>query len=1466
MRPDDLPTRDSEHAGWLIQHGHMSDALLVELLEPTSAVTLSERGGLVGYLLHCRAIPDSVVAQIPTEGATPGVEVTSRDRGFGPPGCNTVTAVEPPPGPIDTGATDTIAGGGGPRVDPDLRMIGRYIVAEVIGKGGMGVVYRAEDPGLKRTVALKVLGAAERDDKESLDRFFREARTAGSLRHPGIIAVHEVGVFENTPFVAMDFIDGPALWELIQARTYDEWTVRDRLVLFRDVARAVQHAHEHGIVHRDLKTSNVMVDQTGKPVVLDFGLARHIDGSSRLTMTGAFLGTPGYMPPEQLGGEPEKIGAHTDVFALGVILYELLCGKLPFRGDSPAATIAITLVGHYPTLRMVNPRIHPDLETVCAKCLEGDFGRRYPNAGALAEDIDRFLANEPIAAKPAGRLRRVAKWLQRRRGLAAGAGVAAAFLLALAIFATWNWTRPAVLRLRVKPAGATVAVGGRSFVVSGESFTVEVAPGDHTLRAELTGYLPLLREERGLARNETREIVLELARETGTLVIDAFPPQGVEVDPVAGAVPYMNLKTRKIELRLPTGRHEVAVGREGHYRERIAVDVRRDQTVERRVTFRKALVWRITALDWGGARATGDLDGDSVPDLVTRSFQEVLVLSGRTGELRLKEAVPAPGNSFGGSIDLDGDGALDWVTCRITSEGRPELAAFSLVRTDRLKPLWTAPADGVLTVRRYREARGGSPGFFQAGLGLAEADPPPGVPAAGDPARGPGGYADGFLVRAEGDFDGDGAPDLLGLCEGGELRAWSGRTGAKLWTRALPEPAWRISFGSPPLLLVMSDRRLLALEARTGAVAWEVPLESPTWLGPWHEGGRIAIAVGGDLRAYDTATGRETARMPWTPRPDPERPTRTWGGLLLQEDASGKVNAWSRTDGKLAWSRACEIAPGEAGAVDLDGNGTYEMVGRDRTGKHLIALDAGDGRLRWSFPAGAASWTELRDLAPDCQHALVVAEPTRLDLLDPATGKALWSLDLPAPLTAQRHGVDYDANGVQELYVGTQGGHFLAISAAGKELFSAQLDKPVLEIDATHVDWDGLRDFVLRLPDGSVAIRAPKVIWRRQLDRQVRAQPVLHDVNGDGIQDAILPILDSGNEWPVLALDGRDGSTLWEERHPLDMARPVAVADLDGDGRAEVITWHKDAHSLRLLDATTGAKVADVEVPAFGYADPAIGDLDGDGAPDVVALGWYEEGAYAAISGKTRKTLWQGRAQLPSWSAATIADVDGDGAPEVFFVTLIGSVFALRGRTGEVLWREELQDRQAGTRAGVGLVRFSAEEGFTVVVSAGDHTLRLFDARTGKAGQVIADAGGTASRPAFADVDGDGVPEILVGGAEGLACVNRKGERLWLCRMGMVSGDPVLADLDGDGTREVVAGNLGGLVYCLELATGRTRWAWSAAPDDAPPPGAGPSQPRDYIEGTVSIADFDGDGALDVLVPSHNGSVTCIRGRGNLAR
>ena len=293
---------------------------------------------------------------------------------------------------------------------------GKYELLEEIGRGGMGVVYRARQIDLDRVVALKMILSNRLAGDDDIRRFHREAKAAGRLSHPHIVGIHEVGQIHGQHFFAMDYVAGQSLAARLRAGPIDPDRAAGWLM---HVARAVQYLHDHGIVHRDLKPSNILLDATGCPYVTDFGLAKVFGDNDDRTQTGVILGTPGYMPPEQAAGRINEISPRSDVYSLGAILYEILTGRAPFQEDNPLNTILQVLESE-PTLpNRLRPGIPPELERICLKCLEKVPERRYASAGALANDLDRYLRSEPIEAQPAGLADRTRRWVRRETGLVA---------------------------------------------------------------------------------------------------------------------------------------------------------------------------------------------------------------------------------------------------------------------------------------------------------------------------------------------------------------------------------------------------------------------------------------------------------------------------------------------------------------------------------------------------------------------------------------------------------------------------------------------------------------------------------------------------------------------------------------------------------------------------------------------------------------------------------------------------------------------------------------------------------------------------------------------------------------------------------------------------------------------------------------------------------------------------------------
>ena len=292
------------------------------------------------------------------------------------------------------------------------RTFGGYEIIKEVSRGAMGVVYQARQPLLSRVVALKVLIAGDMASEVQVARFQREAQAAARLRHPAIVPIHDVGVFEGKSFYTMDFIEGQPLSRLIKAEAI---STRRALELAADMADALDYAHEQGVVHRDVKPSNIMVDSAGKVHIMDFGLAKQLDSDTRFTRTGTTIGTPSYMPPEQAGGDSRQADHRADVYSLGAVLYEMLTGRPPFAGETMMNTLMQVLNDEPAPPKRLNPRIHRDVQTIVLAAMEKRPERRYPTMRAFAADIRRFIAGESISARPAGLAYRSWKWLKKYR-------------------------------------------------------------------------------------------------------------------------------------------------------------------------------------------------------------------------------------------------------------------------------------------------------------------------------------------------------------------------------------------------------------------------------------------------------------------------------------------------------------------------------------------------------------------------------------------------------------------------------------------------------------------------------------------------------------------------------------------------------------------------------------------------------------------------------------------------------------------------------------------------------------------------------------------------------------------------------------------------------------------------------------------------------------------------------------------
>jgi len=1130
---------------------------------------------------------------------------------------------------------------------------GSYEVIEEISRGGVGIVYKARQRGLNRIVALKVLLGGVSATPDQVQRFLHEARAAAKLQHPHIVPIHDFGTQDGQHYFTMDYIEGESLADVIARGPLHG---REALELVQQVAQALQYAHEQGVVHRDIKPGNILVTRDGQVKVTDFGLAKETTSNElHLTVTGQVMGTPRYMSPEQAQGRTAHADGRSDVFSLGVTMYEMLTGQPAFQAENVIQILQKIVTEEPIRPHKINRKVHRDVETICAKAMEKTPERRYQTALELSLDITRFLAGEPIEAKAIGSVQRAGRKL-RQHSKAVLVYAVALFITINAIILALN-ARPSTLRLKIHTPAAEALVDGVPLTETDLAQGKALRSGQqHVLRVTAEPLFDPQEFTFTTKPGDDRSLGVTLVRRHGKLAITTVPPDaGVTIVNEDGYRATFQGPT--IEQELPTGEYTLLVHKENFLAQDETVAVRAGVTLELNIELSSVRLWEAaTSGSVLSVPAVADFDGDGANDVVVGDDDgKIYCFSGRNGialwVFRADNSVQAPLSR----ADMNGDGLPDVVVG--STDGR-----LYCLNGKNGHALWAFDTKG--------------------------------------PIIGPA------LLK---DVNGDGIPDAFVGSDDGNLYAVSGKDGTLLWkwtTRGRIQSclAWVREVSDDAILVGSADRTLYCVRARTGELAWKVeigvPLEFPPRIEDLEQNGSLVALVptprsADDARTYTAVSlaSRKVigvgARHPrWVDLNGDGKPeklivseqgttcyaddgvTPQWetpyvtvlpsfadvngdGVLdLIFNNGPDQLLCLSGRDGLPLGRITVDTAVGRGYALDdVDRDGTPDIV--VGAGRKLNCYSWNGGRKRWL--TRAATYYDAAVVAADGRvvtktsggviasydpdHAQPVWQTTtnpqpspyngvaagagfvvdadavtrRLTAWRGATGELAWSARLPGETNAP---IGWPSIVGDAVVVGDgHAGFYCFALADGVERWKLPYDKltsrAVTDGQALYVADGENTLHCLSLLDG-------KERWNYPVSDPFPSPPVLVDVNGDGTLDAIA-VADNGF---VYALNGRDGKRLWDlqvatvrtrTRHRVVLvpAMPGAVPE------GVLVTLTGDVLGLDLKRGQVKWKVALGE-QVMGEA--VLTDVNGDRVPDIIVATMGRR--LRCVSGKGDAELW----------------------------------------------------------------------------------------------------------------------------------------------------------------------------------------------------------------------------------------------------
>jgi outer membrane protein assembly factor BamB/tRNA A-37 threonylcarbamoyl transferase component Bud32 len=1346
-------------------------------------------------------------------------------------------ALELPDGPAAPSEPEQIAGTDAPTLSPGeivepaqgtkVRYFGDYELLEEIARGGMGIVYKARQVSLRRIVALKMILGGQLASPEDVQRFHREAETAAGLQHPNIVAIHEVGEYHGQYYFSMDYVEGQSLAQMVREAPLPAAQAARYVTI---AARAIAYAHTKGILHRDLKPSNVLIDTNDQARVTDFGLAKRVaapagESGHALTITGAVLGTPSYMPPEQASADRGIVGVASDVYSLGAVLYELVVGRPPFRAATPIDTIMQVLDTEPASPRLLNPQVPRDLETVILKCLAKDPAQRYGTAEELADDLEAFVDGRPVQARRPSPPELAVRWVRRQKrsvalALAAAAAMAVVITLGLLGWAAYRQWQLGYLGLETNEVALVADIlddQGQTVVPRvGIPTAEEVALPAGSYRLRVSGRRTLSQDYQIIVEHGQPQS-FQVGLDERQLWEPLRVPSKFELLEFQGKTDLMLLNEKGVSRLNGATREVVWEADLGPKSQPAQTGIGWD--------------WRSPPLhsyvDWSPwlVNPALDLDGDGIGDAVfaLRHQAALLALSGKDGKVlwcyipeREGTTTRVPQTTTLGPpavFDVDGDGTPDLIVSFALSTDTPRDPSRAAVRwVDAIsgrtgKRLWRRPLDDAWFVLPEETA-----GRSRSGLSN--------VAKIHSDSR-------WFLGTTSGSSSSGGSLNN----SGDEYHRWPGFFELSGNWALVPFPPQMVSLGSKRLTVFMAGTRLVGLDARTGEKAWVydvvfLPARPPQF-----------ADLDGD--------GMPEALLVRSQPPSGQCPLGTSDLVTL-----------SLQTGKQLWQASVEA---EWGA--------YVALLQDKPADWPILADLdGDGRAEVIVPHGRPILSRFWNQS----HIAGIA------VLDGVTGQQRWHSTLKT-IDDQIHrflvGPDIDGDGHRDLFVASIGTALsgrnvklaLTVEAlSGKDghalwIWSqAQKETPSLEgLGIGPLLWwqagaDGWPELVV--PYRPRAASGPVTIYvfatgTGQLAHvgMDLANPVVADLDGDGAPE----LLTYRPKYASYANHG--GGDLYAFRgNRQEFWRKlggewIAAPDLNGDGVADLLRTgggKVQANSGQDGKLLWGPKGYEGYVPVS--LAPTQTDLDGDGIADILLVrkpsSSFPSGKtplLKALSGKDGHVLWTSDLQLDACLDVPVLecrDLDGDGRPEVIVAAagIWGSrqsgvqlrLAVLSGQSGAVRWQQTLS-AELPKWGGTGW-NDPSHAGWTSYSSWWD----------GRPDGFLKSP--TRIHLGVADLDGDCIQDVIVPAVtsekecELRALNGRDGTELWRRPLAarennyvLLTGFPIpaIGDLDGDGKPEVVIldyslkpgfdpakpwawDTKNGHVLVLNGADGSLKWAW----------------------------------------------------------